>query len=68
MIDNLEDGLHTIIKDAGSSLSGGERQRIEIARALYKDNPIILINEVTSALDLKMVLDIEQIFEDSIRQ
>ncbi|WP_296140542.1 ATP-binding cassette domain-containing protein [uncultured Anaerococcus sp.] len=62
LIDNLEDGLHTIIKDAGSNLSGGERQRIEIARALYKDNPIILINEVTSALDLKMALDIEEIF------
>lgn len=58
----MEDGLHTIIKDAGSNLSGGGRQRIEIARALYKDNPIILINEVTCALDLKMALDIEEIF------
>lgn len=68
LIDNLEDGLYTIIKGAGSNLSGGERQRIEIARALYKDNTIILIDEATTALDLKMVLDIEQIFEDSIRQ
>lgn len=62
LIDNLEDGLYTIIKDAGSNLSGGERQRIEIARALYKDNPIILIDEATSALDLKMAVDIEEIF------
>ena len=62
LIDNLEEGLYTIIKDAGSNLSGGERQRIEIARALYKDNPIILIDEATSALDLKMASDIEEIF------
>ena len=62
LIDNLEDGLCTIIKDAGSNLSGGERQRIEIARALYKDNPIILIDEATSALDLAMASDIEEIF------
>ena len=62
LIDNLEDGLYTIIKDAGSNLSGGERQRIEIARALYKDNPIILIDEATSALDLAMAGDIEEIF------
>ena len=62
MIDNLENGYKTIIKDAGSNLSGGERQRIEIARALYKDNPIILIDEATSALDLKMASEIEEIF------
>lgn len=62
LIDNLEDGLYTIIKDAGSNLSGGERQRIEIARALYKDNPIILIDEATSALDLAMAREIEEIF------
>ena len=62
LIDNLEDGLYTIIKDAGSNLSGGERQRIEIARAIYKDNPIILIDEATSALDLAMARDIEEIF------
>ena len=62
LIDNLEDGLYTIIKDAGSNLSGGERQRIEIARALYKDNQIILIDEATSALDLAMASDIEEIF------
>lgn len=62
LIDNLKEGYNTIIKDAGSNLSGGEMQRIEIARALYKDSPIILIDEATSALDLKMARDIEEIF------
>ena len=61
LIENLEDGYNTVIKDAGSNLSGGEMQRIEIARALYKDSPIILIDEATSALDLKMARDIEEI-------
>lgn len=62
LIDNIKEGYNTIIKDAGSNLSGGEMQRIEIARALYKDSPIILIDEATSALDLKMARDIEEIF------
>ncbi|MFO3666305.1 ABC transporter ATP-binding protein [Anaerococcus kampingiae] len=62
LINNLEKGYMTIIKDAGSNLSGGEMQRIEIARALYKDSPIILIDEATSALDLKMASEIEEIF------
>lgn len=62
LINNLEKGYMTIIKDAGSNLSGGEMQRIEIARALYKDSPIILIDEATSALDLKMASEIEDIF------
>ena len=62
LINNLEKGYMTRIKDAGSNLSGGEMQRIEIARALYKDSPIILIDEATSALDLKMASEIEDIF------
>ena len=62
LLDTLEDGYQTVIKDAGSNLSGGEMQRIEIARALYKDSSIILIDEATSALDLKMASELEKIF------
>lgn len=62
LLDTLEEGYHTVIKDAGSNLSGGEMQRIEIARALYKDSSIILIDEATSALDLKMASELEKIF------
>jgi len=51
VIANLPDGLHTIIGDNGSRLSGGQRQRLAIARAIYKDAPILILDEATSALD-----------------
>ncbi|MDD7305808.1 MAG: ABC transporter ATP-binding protein [Peptoniphilaceae bacterium] len=62
LIKSLDKGIDTVLKDSGSNLSGGEKQRIEIARALYKDTPIILIDEATSALDLGLALSLEEIF------
>lgn len=47
----LEDGIHTMMSEAGSNLSGGQRQRIAIARAIYKHASLILFDEATSALD-----------------
>ena len=50
-IDNLADGIETVVGDDGVLLSGGQRQRVAIARALLKDAPILILDEATSALD-----------------
>ena len=47
----LPQGLHTIVGHNATQLSGGQRQRLAIARALYKDAPILILDEATSALD-----------------
>ncbi|MEA1982318.1 MAG: ATP-binding cassette domain-containing protein, partial [Campylobacterota bacterium] len=50
-VNNFEDGIHTMMSEAGANLSGGQRQRIAIARAIYKHSSLILFDEATSALD-----------------
>lgn len=50
-IEQLEHGYDSLIGDNGVLLSGGQRQRIAIARAIYKNAPILILDEATSALD-----------------
>ena len=50
-ISALPQGYDTVLEEGGASLSGGERQRISIARAILKDAPIVILDEVTSSVD-----------------
>ncbi|MBW0170749.1 MAG: lipid A export permease/ATP-binding protein MsbA [Hydrogenophaga sp.] len=51
LIERLPQGIHSTVGHNAAELSGGQRQRLAIARAIYKDAPILILDEATSALD-----------------
>jgi len=63
-ISELENGYDTLIGDRGMLLSGGQRQRLTIARAIYKNAPILIMDEATSALDTES----ERLVQDAINK
>jgi len=59
----LPQGIDTMIGHNGTQLSGGQRQRMAIARAIYKDAPILILDEATSALDSESERLVQQALE-----
>jgi ATP-binding cassette subfamily B protein len=70
-IDSLEDGLNTNLYtnfgEQGIEVSGGEAQKIAIARALYKNSPLVILDEPTSALDPISEYDIYTKFDTLVK-
>ena len=69
-IDGLENGIDTellkILYDDGVDLSGGEKQKLALARALYKNAPVIVLDEPTAALDALAEYRLYQSFNDLV--
>ena len=60
----LPQGIHTVAGHNAAQLSGGQRQRLAIARALYKNAPILILDEATSALDTES----ERLVQDALQR
>ncbi len=65
-IDKFEDGYETYIEQGGSNVSGGQKQRLCIARALLKKPKILILDDSTSAVDMKTDAMIRQAFSTEI--
>lgn len=63
-IERMDDQYETVIGERGVGLSGGQKQRISIARALAKRNPILVLDDSTSALDMET----EQMIQQTLRE
>ncbi len=59
-IEQLPEDFDTLVGEDGARLSGGQRQRLAVARALFKDAPILVLDEATSALDTESEQQIQQ--------
>jgi ATP-binding cassette, subfamily B, bacterial MsbA len=66
-IQKLKDGYHYKVGERGQKLSGGEKQRISIARALFRDAPILILDEATSALDSVSEIEVQKGIEQLMK-
>lgn len=63
-VASLPDGLDTVVGERGVRLSGGQRQRIGIARALYNNPPVLILDEATSSLDIATESEVMRAVKD----
>jgi subfamily B ATP-binding cassette protein MsbA len=66
-VRTLPGGIDALIGHNGSQMSGGQRQRLAIARAVYKDAPVLILDEATSALDSESERLVQQALETLMR-
>ncbi len=66
-IEEMSDGLQTLVGENGVLLSGGQRQRLAIARAILKDAPLLILDEATSALDTESERHIQSALDNIMK-
>ncbi len=66
LVNSMPDGLDSKLGERGVNLSGGQRQRIAIARALYHDREVLILDESTSSLDSETEKKISAVINDML--